>query len=129
MKFSVVIHAAPYSAQAAHSALRFSREVLAQGHEIYRLFFFGDGVHNASRLAVVPQDEASLQADWEDLITEHKLDSVVCVTSALRRGILNATEAKRHELDAVSIRHSSEIAGLGQLIDAVTHSDRVVNFG
>ena len=129
MKFSVVVYAAPYSAQAAHSALRFTRELLAQGHEVYRLFFFGDGVHNANRLATVPQDEANVQGAWDALIREHKLDSVVCVTSAIRRGIVNEVEAKRHELDAVSLKDSSEIAGLGQLIDAVANSDRVVNFG
>lgn len=129
MKFSVVVYAAPYSAQAAHSALRFTRELLAQGHEVYRLFFFGDGVQNANRLASVPQDEANVQGAWDALIREHKLDSVVCVTSAIRRGIVNEVEAKRHELDAVSLKDSSEIAGLGQLIDAVANSDRVVNFG
>lgn len=129
MKFSVVVYAAPYSAQAAHSALRFTRELLAQGHEVYRLFFVGDGVQNANRLASVPQDEANVQGAWDALIREHKLDSVVCVTSAIRRGIVNEVEAKRHELDAVSLKDSSEIAGLGQLIDAVANSDRVVNFG
>jgi len=129
MKFTIVIYSAPYSSQSAHSAFQFARAVLAQGHEIYRVFFFGDGVHNANSLAVVAQDEHNLQQAWDRLIRDNSLDSVVCVTSAIRRGILDETEAKRHELSNHSLLESSQISGLGQLVDATLNSDRVVNFG
>ncbi|MDB0051706.1 sulfurtransferase complex subunit TusD [Gammaproteobacteria bacterium] len=129
MKFSIVIYAAPYSTESAATALRFAESLIQQGHEIYRLFFFGDGVHNASKLTVVAQDEINLQLQWSKLIEEHDIDSVICVSSALRRGVLDQTEADRHELGIASAYESSEVAGLGQLIDASLHSDRVVNFG
>ena len=129
MKFSSVIYAAPYSTESAVTALRFAESLIQQGHEIYRLFFFGDGVHNASKLTVVAQDEINLQLQWRQLIEEHDIDSVICVSSALRRGVLDQTEADRHELGIASAYESSEVAGLGQLIDASLHSDRVVNFG
>ena len=129
MKFSIVIYAAPYSSESASSALRFAKSVIDQGHDVYRLFFFGDGVHNASQQTVVAQDEANLQQQWDELIQRHDIDSVICVSSALRRGVLNQTEADRHDLGAASAYASSEVAGLGQLIDAVLHSDRMVNFG
>lgn len=129
MKFSIVIYAAPYSSEAAATALRFTKTLLDQGHELYRLFFFGDGVHNASRLTVVAQDDQNIQQEWDALIKTHELDSVICVSSAIKRGIVDNTESKRYELNAVSAYDSSEIAGLGQLIDATLHSDRVVNFG
>ncbi|MEX0963040.1 MAG: sulfurtransferase complex subunit TusD [Pseudohongiellaceae bacterium] len=129
MKFSLVIYAAPYSTESASSALRFAKSVLEQGHELYRVFFFGDGVHNASRLAIVAQDELNLQRQWDELIVDHAIDSVVCVSSALRRGILDQAEADRHDLGQASAYESSEVAGLGQLIDAAIHSDRVINFG
>ena len=129
MKFSIVIYAAPYSAESAATALRFAQSLIEQGHELYRLFFFGDGVHNASKLTVVAQDEINLQQQWSKLIEEHDIDSVICVSSALRRGVLDQTEADRHELGTASAYESSQVAGLGQLIDAALHSDRVVNFG
>ena len=129
MKFSSVIYAAPYSTEAAASALRFAESLIQQGHELYRLFFFGDGVHNASKLTVVAQDEINLQLQWSKLIEEHDIESVICVSSALRRGVLDQTEADRHGLGAASAYESSEVAGLGQLVDASLHSDRVVNFG
>ena len=129
MKFSIVIYAAPYSTESAASALRFADSLIQQGHELYRLFFFGDGVHNASKLTVVAQDEINLQLQWSKLIEEHDIDSVICVSSALRRGVLDQAEAERHELGTASAYESSQVAGLGQLIDAALHSDRVVNFG
>ncbi len=129
MKFSIVIYAAPYSAESAATALRFAQSLIEQGHELYRLFFFGDGVHNASKLTVVAQDEINLQQQWSKLIEEHDIDSVICVSSALRRGVLDQTEADRHELGTASAYESSEVAGLGQLVDAAMYSDRVVNFG
>lgn len=129
MKFSIVVYAPPYSCEAAATAFRFTRTLLEAGHEVYRLFFFSDGVHNTSRLAVTAQDEMNLQQQWDRLINGYELDSVACVTSALKRGILDNQEAVRHELDAVSIQDSTEIAGLGQLIDATLNSDRVISFG
>ena len=33
MKFSIVVYAAPYSAEAAATALNFTRALLEQGHE------------------------------------------------------------------------------------------------
>ena len=129
MKFSIVIFAAPYSTESAATALRFAESLIQQGHELYRLFFFGDGVHNASKLTVVAQDEINLQLQWSKLIEEHDIDSVICVSSALRRGVLDQAEAERHELGTASAYEGSQVAGLGQLIDAALHSDRVVNFG
>ena len=129
MKFSIVIYAAPYSTESAATALRFATSLIQQGHELYRVFFFGDGVHNASKLAVVAQDEINLQKQWNELIQEHDIDSVICVSSALRRGVLDQTEADRHELATASAYESSEVGGLGQLVDATLNSDRVVNFG
>ncbi len=124
-----MVYAAPHSSQAAASALKFAKTVLDQGHELYRLFFFGDGVHNANSLSIVAQDDRNLQQQWHELIKKYDLDSVICVSSAIKRGIIDERESQRYELNAVSAYDSSEIAGLGQLIDATLHSDRVVNFG
>ena len=129
MKFSVVIYAPPYSNQAAASALKFSRAVIANGHSIYRIFFFSDGVHNANSLAITPQDEVNLQAEWHDLIYEQNIDSVVCVTSGLKRGVIDSKESEKRNLGSSSMMSSSELSGLGQLIDAYTNSDHVLNFG
>ncbi|MEX1197143.1 MAG: sulfurtransferase complex subunit TusD [Pseudohongiellaceae bacterium] len=129
MNITVVIHTAPWSHQASATALRFCEAALQAGHGIYRLFFYYDGVHNTSTLAVPAQDELDIPAAWRALIEQHGIDTVSCVSSALKRGILNDQEARRYEREASNLAATAELSGLGQLIEATAHSDRVVNFG
>tara|TARA_R110000772_G_scaffold172303_3_gene284159 strand:- start:834 stop:1226 length:393 start_codon:yes stop_codon:yes gene_type:complete len=125
--FTIAVYAAPGS-QSSSTALNFARAVLKSGNSIYRLFFYQDGVLNASSFNIPPQDEEDLPAAWQALIQENKLDAVVCVASALKRGIVNVTEADRYELPAENLREGFEISGLGQLIDGALNSDRLINF-
>ncbi len=129
MKFAIIIHGAPYSHQASRSGYLFVRAVLDMGHDIYRVFFYHDGVYTANQLGVAPQDEADIQSDWATIGREHKLDMVVCVASALRRGMLDATEASRYEKAGISVEPQFSVSGLGQLIDAALHADKVMTFG
>lgn len=129
MIISVVVTAAPASRQAAQSALSFCRAALAAGHRIYRIFLYEDAVQLASSLSVSPQDELNLNSAWAQFVQEHQLDAVVCVASALKRGILNETEAARYERAAANLSPGFDISGLGQWVDACLHSDRVVTFG
>ena len=129
MKLSVVVNEGPYTHQASDSAYQFTKAALEKGHEIYRVFFYNDGVNNGTRLTVPPQDERNIQENWTELGQSHGLDLVVCVAAAQRRGILDESEAKRHGKDADNIAPGFRISGLGQLIDAGIASDRMVVFG
>ena len=76
-----------------------------------------------------PQDDRNLQKSWTELAEKHKLDLVVCIAAAQRRGILDEDEAKRHGKDADNIAPGFRISGLGQLIEAGIDADRLVVFG
>ena len=129
MKFTLVIHSAPYQSASADTALRFARALLASGHELYRVFFYRDGVHNASALASPPRDEQSVPLAWQLLAQEHQLDLVVCIAAAVRRGVLDENEAKRYEKPAANLAPGFELSGLGQLSEALIQSDRVITVG
>jgi len=129
LKLSVVVNEGPYTHQASDSAFQFTKAALEKGHEIYRVFFYHDGVNNGSRLTVPPQDERNIQQNWTELGQSHELDLVVCVAAAQRRGVLDESEAKRHGKDADNLAPGFRISGLGQLIDAGIASDRVIVFG
>ncbi|MDO3382288.1 sulfurtransferase complex subunit TusD [Gilvimarinus algae] len=129
MKFTVVILGAPYSSAASYSAYRFCRALLEQGHQLARLFFYADGVHNGSALTCPPQDELDLQQAWRQLITKHQLDAVVCIAAALRRGVLDAAERDRYAKPADNLACEFNLSGLGQLIEACATCDRTVTFG
>lgn len=129
MKFTIQINEGPYTHQASDTAYNFATAALAAGHEIYRVFFYHDGVNNATRLSTPPQDDRNVINRWSDLAAKNNLDLVVCVAAAQRRGIADADEAKRNGKNADNIAPGFRISGLGQLIEGGIQSDRLVVFG
>jgi tRNA 2-thiouridine synthesizing protein D len=129
MKLSVLVNEGPYQHQSADSAIQFTKAALEKGHEIFRVFFYHDGVNNGTRFAVPPQDDRNITNEWSALAKEHDLDLVVCIAAAQRRGILDENEAKRQGKDGDNIAEGFRISGLGQLIEAGIQSDRLVIFG
>ena len=129
MKFSVMVNEGPYTHQAADTACHFIDAALKAGHEVFRVFFYHDGVNNGTRMTTPPQDDRNIVNRWSALAAEHDLDLVRCVAAAQRRGILDADEAKRNGKDADNIAPGFRISGLGQLIEAGIQSDRVLVFG
>ena len=129
MKFSIQINEGPYQHQAADTAYQFTKAALAAGHEIFRVFFYHDGVNNATKLAVPPQDDRHIPKLWSELSKENDLDLVVCIAAAQRRGMMDVDEAKRQGFEDNNLIEGFRISGLGQLIEAGIESDRLVVFG
>lgn len=118
MKFGILVNEGPYNHQASDSAFRFAKAALEKGHEIYRVFFYYDGVLNATRHSEPPSDDRNVIKNWQKLAEDHKVDLVVCVAAGLRRGIVED-----------SLAPGFRISGLGQLIEAGIQADRLVTFG
>jgi tRNA 2-thiouridine synthesizing protein D len=110
MQYSLLVCAAPEH-PAARTALLTARAVLARHHTLKRLFFFRDGVLNA-------RADALLYQQWRQLISEHGIDAVLCVSAAAMRGMAADIEVLPWT-----------ISGLGQWADALQGSDRVISFG
>ncbi len=129
MKFSIMVNEGPYTHQASDTAFNFTKAALEAGHEIFRIFFYHDGVNNGTRMTIPPQDDRHVVNRWSELAEQHRLDMVVCVAAAQRRGILDADEAKRNGKDGDNIAPGFRISGLGQLIEAGIQADRLLVFG
>ncbi len=129
MKFSIQVNEGPYQHQAADTAYQFTKAAIAAGHEVFRVFFYHDGVNNATKLAVPPQDDRHIPKLWSELAKENNLDMVVCIAAAQRRGMMDADEAKRQGFEDNNMIEGFRISGLGQLIEAGVESDRLVVFG
>lgn len=129
MKFSLIVQAAPHSTQASTSALSFAEALLRQGHELHRVFFYREGVHNASALTAPPQDEPNLPQAWQALAGKHQIELIVCIAAALRRGLLNEAEAQRYQKPSANLAPGFVLGGLGQLLEAAVESDRLITFG
>jgi tRNA 2-thiouridine synthesizing protein D len=129
VKFGILVNEGPYTHQSSDSAYQFTKAALEKGHEIFRVFFYNDGVNNGTRLGVPPQDDRNITKQWSELAGTYSLDLVVCIAAAQRRGILDEDEAKRQGKDSNNIAPGFRISGLGQLIEAGIQADRLVVFG
>jgi tRNA 2-thiouridine synthesizing protein D len=118
VKIGVLVNEGPYNHQAADTAYQFTRAALAKGHQVQRVFFYNDGVNNASKLTEPPQDDRQIVDRWSKLAEEHGVDLVVCVAAGLRRGLVEDNLAP-----------GFRISGLGQLVETGIESDRLVVFG
>ncbi|HUH38533.1 MAG TPA: sulfurtransferase complex subunit TusD [Spongiibacteraceae bacterium] len=127
LTYSLLVLGAPHQG-GAYSALRFAEALADAGQTLYRVFFLDDGVLAGSANAVAAQDGLDLHARWGALHARCGVDLVLCVSSALRRGLLDDGEARRYG-KSVSVAAPFAISGLGQLVDACIASDRVVSFG
>ncbi len=129
MKYGILVNEGPYQHQASDTAYQFTKAALEKGHEIYRVFFYHDGVNNGTRLTTPPQDDRHIANRWTALGEQYDLDLVVCVAAAQRRGIVDEGEAKRNGKDANNIAPGFRISGLGQLVEAGIQSERLMVFG
>ena len=119
MVFSLIVLNALSQGQAAQSAYRFAEAVLAAGHELRQVFFYGDGA-GALRPGVGAADRPDLGLAWRDLAARHGVSILACTAAAERRGI---------DLAAADARPGAARPGtLGQLMLALADSDRVLTF-
>ena len=80
-------------------------------------------------LGVPPQDDRNITKRWCELGEEYKLDMVLCVAAAQRRGLLDEDEARRAGKDTDNMAPGFNMSGRGQLIDAGIQADRLMVFG
>ena len=129
LTYTVLVRAGAEQQSQALSAFSFTKELLLQGHQVLRVFFYQQGVHWASGLRVMPQDELNLTHLWQQLSKDSGVELGVCIAAALQSGIVDQQEASRYELGHHSLAPQFTLMGLGQLAAASADSDRLVSFG
>lgn len=115
MRFDLLVQGAPLTTGAPERALWFARAAVDSRHQVGRIFFYNDAVSVANRFA---SDDSGTREQFAQLASEAEFELAVCVTAGARRGILQ---------DA-SLADGFVIVGLGQLIEAIENSDRLVSF-
>jgi tRNA 2-thiouridine synthesizing protein D len=56
MKFSIQVSEGPYNHESSVTAINFIKAAIEAGHDIFRVFFYHDGVNNGTNFAS-PQQE------------------------------------------------------------------------
>jgi tRNA 2-thiouridine synthesizing protein D len=128
MDYALLVLASPSSGTGSLTAARFAEAALERGHHIVRVFFLDDGTATGMATAVVPQDETDPQALWVELAGKYRLDLVLCISSALRRGLLDEAEATRYERSGGTVHPAFSLGGLGLLVDAAARAQRLLTF-
>lgn len=128
MRFAIQINSSPNDSNAGLSAYRFINAALAQNHEIFRVFFYQEGVYHAFNYNLPPDDELNITALWSELAGNHGIDLLVCISAAQRRGLLSAGEAQRQNKQDDDLAAGFRIGGLGQWLEAMIEADRVIVF-
>lgn len=130
IKVSLLVTAGPQR-PGALTALHTAQAVARSSHQLYRVFFYADGVHLANRLACRQDVACDVQRRWQTLVAEYGWPASVCVGAALKRGVCDPEEARRAGLEtaSASLADGFTLVGLGDWVDALTQSDRVVHFG
>ncbi len=129
MIYSLLVLSSPVSGHCSRTAAQFAQSVLARGHTIHRVFFLDAGTLASSANSIFPQDESDPVRPWVVLAEQHAVELVICISSALKHGMLDKTEANRHDRLGPTINPVFTVSGLGQLVDACAHSDRLITFG
>jgi tRNA 2-thiouridine synthesizing protein D len=129
MSISILVLGSPFDSQSCYTAYRFVEAALTTGIKVERVFFYQSAVHTSSSLACTPRDEFDLYTAWQSLKTTYNLDLVVCIAAAARRAVIDSSEAKRHNKPAHNMNDCFELSGLGQLVEAIATTDKLITFG
>lgn len=128
MRYALLVTGPAYGTQHASSAWLFAQALLAAGHELESVFFYREGVLNASELTSPASDEYDLSRAWQQLHQERGVRLNICVAAALRRGITDRQEAENLNLPGANLAKGFQLAGLGALAEAALTCERLVQF-
>ncbi|BFM49111.1 sulfurtransferase complex subunit TusD [Marinomonas sp. THO17] len=129
MQHTLFITGSPYQTKACHSALRFARAALEQrADSINGVFFYQDAVLIGNTLAQPPRDEINLHQEWLELAQQFQLPLYICIAAAVRRGVINESEANRYQLEQFSLADGFQLEGLGSLVELMNTSEKVIQF-
>ena len=122
MIFTIAVLGGPSNTQANLHAFKFAQSAVKTGHHINRVFFFHEGVSVAHNQRELNQDEFDYNKAWSELSTEYQVELSVCVASGGRRGVI------KNETSSSTLAEGFELVGLGQLVDAISSSDKYIEF-
>lgn len=109
----------------SHAAVQLADALLVSGQPM-AVFFYQDAVSVANRLMWQPADRYDVRAAWQALSSRHGLELPVCVSAALARGVADADNAARHQLDGDNLARGFTLTGLGTLADLTAQAHKVV---
>ena len=129
MQYTLLVLSSPADGQCLLTAARFTDALLRAGHTLDTIFFSDAATAVGLCSLAMPQDEVSAQKEWQTLGAEHGLNLVLCIASAMQRGVVDTDGVWGDGPGASTVAEGFSIGGLGQLVAATHAADRVLTFG
>jgi tRNA 2-thiouridine synthesizing protein D len=134
LHYTIILTHSPNQRESNISAQKLVVEIIDQGDNIDRIFFYQDACYIGLATQVPGQGQQASFQGWVDLHTKHSIPLQACIANSIRRGILDKDEAKRYSESALSKNQSLaqnlhkdfQLVGLGELAEACHSSDRII---
>ena len=105
--------------------------------DVLGVFFYQDGVLNASNTLSMPNDELQAIKAWQRLVDTYKVPLHLCVTAGEKRGLSDeiepgiesddkATNTTQSQPLETNISKNFTVAGLGELVELTVQTDRFI---
>jgi len=125
---SVVITTPP-SSYLTITAIDYITQAVNSGVDVVGVFFYQDGVLNASANISIPNDEYQIHKQWQKLNQDHGINLHVCITACERRGLSDDLDNQPSNAPALTnISQYFTVSGLGELVELTAKADRMVQF-
>ncbi|MDX2373007.1 sulfurtransferase complex subunit TusD [Psychrobacter sp. PP-21] len=95
---------------------------------LLNVFFYGDSAHTANRLRWQSADQIDLTKEWQSLAEQYQLSLPVCVSTALSRGVSDADNSTRHQLEGANLAAGFTLVGLSELALMMQDDCRLIQF-
>lgn len=122
MRYTLLVLGHPDSGSSARQALEFAKAACVAGHEIACVFFYDAAVLTALTHCEAVPDEQDIRRHWQHFAKTSNTPLVACVASAARFGLTDGQTLRDRCLCEFTI------AGLGELVEASSTSDRFLTF-
>jgi len=128
LRYCLLVTGPAYGTQQASAAYQFALALISSGHHLDSVFFYREGVLNGNLLSAPASDEFDLVRAWQRMAADYQVALNVCVAAALRRGVIDETEAHNQGHGQTNLQPGFTLTGLGSLAEASLTCDRLVQF-
>ena len=128
LRYCLLVTGPAYGTQQASAAYQFALALIASGHHLDSVFFYREGVLNGNLLSAPASDEFDLVRSWQRMAADYQVALNVCVAAALRRGVIDETEAHNQGHGQTNLQPGFTLTGLGSLAEASLTYDHLMQF-
>lgn len=119
IKLAIIVTTPPHHNNTA-TAIAYTKQALLNSDvEVLGVFFYQNGVLNASQHLSMPSDELQAIDAWKELNNKYQLPIHLCITAGEKRGLTDLEES-------ALISSNFTISGLGELVSLTSQADRVI---